>query len=738
MSRKTKCLLWLFGAAIAAEAVPAAADPAIAHDQWRLELKYPGVYRVTGKELSDAGIPLADVVPEKVGLYSAGSIVPVFLSGVSDGTFDTTDTLEFVGESPRGDVTWYMPTNKYNVYYLKLYDSNPVQYRAQAVAAVEENVKQHFWQWQHLEKDYLFWFSTLPPDQTDNFFWFSHRAGTPPGDTFQTWLSFPGFEQSLNLPAEVTMQVFGATKAVNLSPSHQFELLYNEQNIGTLEFDGIGLDRQVFTIDSAKVADEPTRIGLKTPDNRTTAVDSIFMDWMNLRYPSRFDGNGIEFYRFNNDLVSDSGSTEVLHITDLPASASVFDPGNRVVWQLAENQTSAEIKNCPNLTTYTAVTPAARMRVEAIKPTIPLADPQQLPADLQALVVYHPSLRTTAHAYTAYRRERGWKIEAVSVESVFDKLNNGFVSDETLKKYIASVNDHATSLSHIVLIGDAYFDHREAESHDAEKQYETLIPIHWVYRPGVTWSGGYQDDNWYGSFENEFRPDIAVGRIAVNSDAEGMEYLRKVIEYEVLKKGKDDQGLLISSVEKSFQQYVTEIGTTYKDKLSSFTYLFPEAEKATQEVADLLNAFNKGAQLVYYVGHGGAMVWRVGPVDFARQKDLFTPKEVRRLTNQGHYPVVVCASCYTTSFDQPESIGEALVNQPSGGAIAVIGAPWKATVQESHDFNRHFFKYYFSPAVKTIGEASLKAHRDHIPENQSHALFNSFTMLGDPCLEIVR
>src|SRR5690606_29217392 len=109
-----------------------------------------------------------------------------------------------------------------------------------------------------------------------------------------------------------------------------------------------------------------------------------------------------------------------------------------------------------------------------------------------------------------------------------------------------------------------------------------------------------------------------------------------------------------------------------------------------------------------------------------------------RLQNRAHYPVIVCASCYTTAFDQAQSIGEALVNQPGAGAIAVIGAPWKATVQESLLFNQHFFRHYFDPAVATIGQASLLAHRDHIPAGQNEALYNSFTLLGDPAVQLIR
>ncbi len=731
----------------------------------RIDLRYPGVYRITGAELSAAGVSLSDLPPDQLSLYCAGRPVPILVTGGEDGSFDEGDSIEFVGSAPRSELlgddavtsrTWFMPENKSNVYFLRWNekavpsagDLSPHQYSIKPAPATDNKIvsPQHFWQWQHWERNYLYTFSTLPPNLTDNFFWTEFRASMTPEGIIRTYLDFPGFDKSVALPVELAVKTLGRTDAGNLKPSHLFSFLYDMKPVGEISFDGIAMHTAHMEIPPEKVKDEPARISFEAPADRKSSVDSILLDSIEARYPSRFDAEQTEIYTFNNDLIkvgSDALNTSVtsednLRITNLPAGASIFDPGSGAVWQLAADQRSAVIDNHSGLTTYTAVAPFARMKADRLDvvttaSALPVIDP-----NLKALVIYHPSLQQTADTYTRYRCERGWNIEAVSVRAVFDQHNDGFISDIALRDYISSVADAATSLTHVVLIGDSYFDYREARSYDDPNQLEVLIPIHWVYRPGVTWSGGYQDDNWYGSFVNEFRPDVAVGRIPVNSDAEGMEYVRKVIAHETLRAGAADKGLLISSVEKSFQSYVSEIGDAYQDKLSTVTYLFPKADTAGKEVTNLQDEINSGVQLMYYVGHGGSLVWRVGPTDFAKQKDLFTPDDVAKLTNKNHYPLIVCASCYTTAFDQPKSIGEALVNQPDGGAIAVIGASWKATVQDSHAFNRHLFKSYFDPSVRTMGEASLLAHREYIPADQERALYNSFTFLGDPCAEIIR
>ena len=217
-----------------------------------------------------------------------------------------------------------------------------------------------------------------------------------------------------------------------------------------------------------------------------------------------------------------------------------------------------------------------------------------------------------------------------------------------------------------------------------------------------------------------------------------MEYLRKVIEYENGGAQKAGRLLLISSVEKSFQELVQEVNTRHGERFTTVSLLFPETNTAEREVQRLRDELDSGVRMLYYVGHGGAMVWRVGPTDFKAQKDLFTPKDIRALANHGMYPIVLASSCYTTSFDGEESLGETFVMEPGKGAIAVIGTPWKATVYDGHNFNKQLIDKYFEPSTKRLGDAFLHAKQALRPANDQTVEFQDYTLLGDPCLKVVR
>src|SRR5690606_39196337 len=98
-------------------------------------------------------------------------------------------------------------------------------------------------------------------------------------------------------------QVYGVTNASGLKPTHQFEFLYNSEKVGSSSFDGIDLHQFRAEIPAEVISETPQRFAFRTPPGRMDVVDSITLDWIEARYPSRFDGSNVEFYTFNNDFI---------------------------------------------------------------------------------------------------------------------------------------------------------------------------------------------------------------------------------------------------------------------------------------------------------------------------------------------------------------------------------------------------------------------------------------------------
>lgn len=705
----------------------------------RLNVKYFGVYRVTGAELERAGVSLQTMRPADIGLFNEGRAVPVNVVCKNGNSFGSDDYLEFVGTPPVDSTYHYKAWNLDNIYLLR-WDGKGALHYAAATLEPQDGAKITVLATRHIERDeQALRFVPELGTRIDGFFWFYASADTPAGHESPLYIDMDGLDRESTEPVKVTVNVVGLTNVASLKPQHNFDVLLvndHETTLGQLQFDGIGL----YSFETSAPASEfsgKDSVVLRAPAGRSDAVDSLGIDSVQVSYPCKLTAERRTLCDLSGRLTT--GTNRLAIVSDVLSGTRVFAPATASVYTadaLAPTQITLPVTD--QQTSLVAVSPNGCYPVsEIVLQHAPSPLLNRPPADVEVLLYYHPKLTAAAKYYQEYRKNEGLKVLAVDVTTLYDQLNNGFISDMVIKRHARYVADHCKQLKYIVLLGDSVADYREARNYDSIPLPQVLIPIHWVRSPGTRWSGGYLDDNFYGSFSSAYVPDVAVGRIPATDNAQAFAYLQKLVEHEQLGKTRRDPALVLSSVEKSFQDLVAEVQRDHANDFTTVTALFPETSEATEDVHRLRKAIDSGLQLLYYVGHGGGFVWRVGPTDFKLQKDLFTPAEVRKLTNTEHYPVITCSSCYTTSFDLQESLGEALIFQPEGGSIAVVGTPWKSTVYEDHSFNKEFIAAYTRPQNKRLGDAFLTAKKkSEVTGAQPNV--QAFIMLGDPCLKIVR
>lgn len=699
-----------------------------------LRLRYNGVYRLTGAELRAAGVPVDSVRPRQLQLWHAGQQLPLNILSRDATRILDLDHIEFVGSEPRGTYSYYLPNNLYNIYELRWGDSpQPLRYSTRAIPKADIG-QGSFIERRHHEKDLYYTNAALPPGITDNFFWFHFKAGQQ--GTFPLLLDFPGLAPAAS-HVDLRFRIFGFTEVGTVKPQHKFGLMHGDYDLGTVAFNGKTYCDFETSIPLSAIKPQK-HITFTTPPEREDVVDWISLDSIDVAYPRLLNANGANIFRFTNEFASPKVNG-AFKVEGVVPGTRVFSPAQRGIFtSSATDSTTVAVASHETTTTYFAVSPKGYYHVDSVE-YIPAPHAVfDVPENTDVLILSHAHTAEAASLLADYRRSQGLRVFNANVSHVFTALNHGFIDDVVLKRYIRYVKEKAPGLQYLVLFGDSTYDYRESKKADEETPSRILIPIHWVVNPATTWTGGYPDDNWYGSFGRFNHPDIAVGRIPANDNYEGIAYIRKVIEYENLKKSAKDKAVLVSSVEKSFQDLVRETQTRLSDHFTTVALSFPETDTATVEVGNLRSYLNQGVQLLYYVGHGGAMVWRVGPTDFTKQKDLFTPQNVAQLKNRHHYPIIATSTCYMTSFDQDLSLGESFLISEGKGAIAVMGTPWKSTVYEDHAFNKAFFEFYLDSKVARLGDAFLKTRHSLRPANQESVDTQSFTLLGDPLLQMVR
>ena len=92
--------------------------------------------------------------------------------------------------------------------------------------------------------------------------------------------------------------------------------------------------------------------------------------------------------------------------------------------------------------------------------------------------------------------------------------------------------------------------------------------------------------------------------------------------------------------------------------------------------------------------------------------DLLTTEDVPGLTNGSKLPVVVALNCFNGLFQSlfpEESLAEALVRAPNGGAVGVWASSGLTSPQWQWRMNLELYRQIFQGGWLTIGEAMRAA-----------------------------
>jgi hypothetical protein len=712
----------------------------------RLSLRFPGLYEIKAAELERTGVDLAAVRPDHLVLRNNGAIVPLLVEARSETGLHPTDTLRFIGDYPRGDRFFFRPNNRYNVYFLSWDSAAPPEARwtvAPEQASDQATTKTIFQESLRLEIDNQRWFVSEAIGRTDHFFLNGIRPSPDP--IFVQNFHAAGYAAETSQPLDMLVSFFGAVSPrPTTEPEHLVSLKWGEADLGEIQFSGVRDHHHTTSISAAELTSGPLSrpLTIHFPEDRAELVTLLMWDWMKVSYPRHLNPGDNQTLRFSGRLLNEDGTS-----ASLPALAKVqgVEPGSRI-FNLTTNQflTVKEGQEAVVLVEseeqeFFVVRPGPSLIPDLVQHQRGLAAAHlgQIPADLEHLILYHSEMREAAERLAAYRRATGLSSMAVDAEEIQDALNHGFIDDGSqLKSYVRRAFDDAPGLRYLLLFADSTNNHRDVRPQIQIRQPEIMIPIHWVENTMVAWTQGFPDCNYYGALgASPTFPTLAVGRIPANNASEAMEAIRKIIEHEATPNREPGKALFVSSVEQNFQELVRQAEEMMRDRFTTTTLLFPATDKADQEVTRMTDEISAGADFLYYLGHGGQYVWRVGPTDFSRQKDLFTPAQVRQLRNSGRYPIITCSSCYTTSFDGPESLGESLILAPRAGAVALIGTTWKSTVYEDHAFNVRLMQAVMDgKSHPRIGDAFLKAKQATPPRNPTDTDAHAFTLLGDPAL----
>lgn len=494
-------------------------------------------------------------------------------------------------------------------------------------------------------------------------------------------------------------------------------------------------------------------------------LDDVMMAWFDLGYVRQLDLTG----EVGGEVLPTGADGPVtVEVTGAPAGARVFDvtdprsPVELTGFELAGGllRFAAELDSAAQRKFMVGVPPVAPARVEVDTPQPSLRNVNH---GAWYVVIAHDSMfqeavrLAQAHAQVPPPEGplAGMPL-VVRLSDVYDEFGWGLKSEVAIRNFIDyTVHAWAVGPSYVCLLGDATYDAKDVFGGGRRDLDLLPVPQFWNWIGGTYLGSDYLSDDFYcRTFGTalESAPDrfidVAIGRLPA-SDAE---------EARVMVDGKTVPYLTSSEYGPWRQRVIlaaddeiaggpggSEWYHTFNSENAS-AFLPPELERAKIYMiefprepggakpaarAAFIEAFNQGAAIVNYIGHGAP--------DVLAHEALFRVENVGQLLNGRRLPFFSTFSCSVNRFDQPsfEGIGEALVAHPGGGSVVSVGATDLAFVGQNAQLNNDSYGGFFIDKdftrPVTFGVATVQAV-NHLAGFGDTASAFKYIYLGDPAL----
>jgi len=262
------------------------------------------------------------------------------------------------------------------------------------------------------------------------------------------------------------------------------------------------------------------------------------------------------------------------------------------------------------------------------------------------------------------------------------------------------------------------------------------------------------DDNWnwdadgdkiYGELEDniDLTPEVYIGRAPVSNLSEATNFVNKVITYQNSQNDYIYKELLIAYILYNKSPYfcngkeimeeiafnTTEPYTVYKEY---------ETEGGGVNDSRIINHINSGIGLIAHANHTN---WNT-----ATPFEIGSPIDVKTLSNGSKTFIFNTIGCNAGDFSKTDCIGEVMLLNPNGGAVAFVGNSRYGWFDETNvklysgEYQIEFFKKFFKEGYTRIGETLGRSKMVFISNSSNE--YNPYrwimfclNLLGDPTME---
>jgi hypothetical protein len=368
-----------------------------------------------------------------------------------------------------------------------------------------------------------------------------------------------------------------------------------------------------------------------------------------------------------------------------------------------------------------------------LKPTI---KPNHSLADLhneqgaEFVLITHRAFETSANAYKNYRDSctiNQLSTKVVFVDQIYDEYGYGTFTPWAIKRFCKDALDNwAIKPKYIMLWG---------------KALNTATNFYSVPTICYPWS-----DNEFVSHYDlntiDILPQAAIGRVNISTDAEGMNYLAKVNEYEhtewtpswmlqgvFLGGGQND-----AEASNIKQTLLNAIALYEAPPFGGTTTYFQKLDSTYNNDTSYHQRISDGVSWIQFFGHA---------TPYAHEVPLYSPY---LYNNNGKYPFIFVSGCNASEFGIGNTLAEKWILEPQKGAIGHLGGSGEEFLTPAQYYTDTLCAYTFNKMIgQRIGDILKMTFKQYIPTNTPPLTMNMIgyrtharqqILQGDPTIRL--
>lgn len=731
---------------------------------YKIAITENGIYRISASDLSNYGIDINTIDPNKIRIFGNGGGLlpelnseerlddlvenPIKVVGQSDGEFNAGDYILFFGESPhkwsydstnelfQRQIHYYSDTT---FYFLNFDQAIGKRINADAtITGTPDYTTSSFDDYKIVEEEKYNLANTGKQ-------WFGQR--------FEITKTF---NYSFNFPDRIESEEVGIRMRVVARSGNTTSMNVKQGTNTLLQFSiGAVTGETVMKPGSGSVKTvlngENLIFNVNFIENYPGAVAYLDFLEINARRAISMD-NGQAAFR-------DIRSVGTGNISQFNISGSV---NNTEVWDVTD---IANIKSMPlQGSFFKANTSDLREFImfnstQFLSPSSIQAIPNQnLHGITQAdfIIVTHPLFLSEAERLAEFHRVQDNMTAVVATTNqVYNEFSSGKQDITAIKDFVRMLYERnlaaGTEPKNLLLFGDASFDYK-----DITEGNSNFVPT-WESFGSYNIDDSYATDDYFGMLDTDEGSssgmlvelvDIGIGRFIVQNLDEAKIMVDKVENYYssasfgnwrnrylIVADDVDNptwEHLLGIDANQLSNRIINQYPTVNVQKIFTDAYVqqsssggerYPDAEN------DINLAIENGALIVHYYGHGGEVGWA--------SERILENEDILGYQNKNSLPLFITTTCEFSRYDDKDRIsaGEYVLLNPDGAGIALYTTTRSISIGNANSISNSIYNFIYEKVdgkYRNLGELIAVTKNDL----SSGSNKRKFLLLGDPALTL--